>query len=160
VILVTVGSSGVAFDRLLEQIETLDVDEEILVQHGPSRITPRNARCVPFLHFTELEGAIASARLVVTHAGVGSVLLTLMNGKQPIVVPREHRFGEVVDDHQVHLAERLAREGLVKLVRDADQLQAALRDFEDALVAAPTGGGNLLGDLADYLRRTLDGGRG
>jgi UDP-N-acetylglucosamine transferase subunit ALG13 len=128
VILVTVGSNGSAFDRLLSELDGLGRDEELVVQHGPSLLRPKGATCVPFMHFTELERAVASARLVITHAGVGSVLLALMNNKRPLVVPRLARYGEVVDDHQVHFAERLARESLITLVVDPRDLPRAVAE--------------------------------
>ena len=156
-ILVTVGSSGTAFDRLLCEVENLDTSEEVLIQHGPSQVRPPNARCVAFLHFNELRDAVRSARIVITHGGVGSVLLALMNGKRPVVVPREHRYGEVVDDHQVLFAERLARDGLVTLVRDPRELRLAL-DAGHGKDAAPSSNGRskLEAELADYLRHALN----
>jgi UDP-N-acetylglucosamine transferase subunit ALG13 len=156
VIVVTVGSNGAPFDRLLRELEGIDGTEEMLVQHGPSNIRPTNARCVAFLHFSELEAAVRSARLVITHAGVGSVLLSLMNGKRPIVVPREARFDEVVDDHQVHFAERLARDELVTLVRDPRDLPQTLAESNHELpMAVPSGERALHAELADYLRSTV-----
>lgn len=159
-IVVTVGSNGAPFDRLLRELEGVAGTEEMLVQHGPSHIRPPNARCVAFLHFGELEAAVRSARIVITHAGVGSVLLSLMNSKRPIVVPREARFGEVVDDHQVHFAERLAREELVTLVRDPRDLPRTLVQTDSVLSkAAPSEEPALRTDLAEYLRRTVRPGR-
>ena len=43
-ILVTTGSSGGSFDRLLSVVERFDVAEDILVQHGPSALRPRKRR--------------------------------------------------------------------------------------------------------------------
>jgi UDP-N-acetylglucosamine transferase subunit ALG13 len=130
VILVTVGSSGAAFDRLLGELDGIGHDEELVVQHGPSLLRPKDATCVPFMHFTELERAVASARIVITHAGVGSVLLALMNNKRPLVVPRDARYGEVVDDHQVEFAARLARESLITLVSDPRDLRRVVAETE------------------------------
>ena len=159
-IVVTVGSNGAPFDRLLRELDGIDATEDMLVQHGPSRIRPKNARCVPFLHFAELEAAVRSARLVVTHAGVGSVLLSLMNGKHPIVVPREARFGEVVDDHQVHFAERLAQDRLVTLVRDPRDLARALDESShERRAPAPSETRALRTELAGYLRSAISSGR-
>ena len=157
-ILVTVGSNGAPFDRLLRAINELGVDEDLLVQHGPSQIRPRNANCIRFLHFTELERAVRSARIVITHAGVGSVLLSLMNEKRPVVVPRLARFGEVVDDHQLHFAERLAREELVTFVPDPRDLRRAVEEGAVAGAASASATGTALqADLRDYLRHTLNG---
>ena len=117
-ILVTTGTNGAPFDRLLREIERIDFGEELLVQHGPSQIRPSRATCVSFLSFDALVDAIRSARLVVTHGGVGSVLISVMQGKRPFVVPRLARYGEAVDDHQLSFARRLDVDGVVKLVAD------------------------------------------
>jgi UDP-N-acetylglucosamine transferase subunit ALG13 len=83
---------------------------------------------------------IRQARAVVTHAGVGSVLVALANGKRPIVLPRLKKFGEAVDDHQLELGRRFAAAGLVTLVEDPDQLGEALTiDQRDVVVERTAG---------------------
>ena len=54
--------------------------------------------------------SLSGGSVVVTHGGIGSVLLALSVGKRPIVMPRCSRLGEHVDDHQIAFAERLERE--------------------------------------------------
>jgi UDP-N-acetylglucosamine transferase subunit ALG13 len=126
-ILVTVGTSETPFDRLIRAFDVDDrPDEELVVQHGPSSVRPRGASCVDFLPFDQLVEAIRGARLVVTHAGVGSIMTTLANGKRPIVVPRLRQFGEAVDDHQLALGRRLSESGLVVLVESPENVLARL----------------------------------
>ncbi len=125
-ILVTVGSSAFPFDRLLRAVDALERNEELVVQHGASGLRPDGARCVEFLPFDDLAALVRQARVVVTHAGVGSILLALSNGKRPIVVPRRKSFGETVDDHQLECARRFGRDGLVTVVEDPALLAAAV----------------------------------
>ena len=129
-ILVTVGSSRFPFDRLLRAVDLLPRDEEIVVQHGPSEVRPSGARCVPFIPFDSLGELVREARLVVTHAGVGSILLALSHGKQPLVVPRLRRFGETVDDHQLESARRFGRDDLVTLVEDPQELAGVIASLD------------------------------
>jgi beta-1,4-N-acetylglucosaminyltransferase len=153
VIVVTVGSSGFRFDRLLRGVDAVETEEEILVQHGPSDVKPRGATCVPYLAFDDLVTAVRKARVVITHAGVGSVLVARMNGKRPIVVPRLARYGEVVDDHQLYFAERLAQDDGVTLVLDPSNLDQAVRSpAEPAPSTRTEGPTSLEADLRDYLR--------
>ncbi len=63
----------------------------------------------------ELEAATAAADVVISHAGVGSALTALRCGKRPILVPREARRGEHVDDHQRQIATELAGRNLALL---------------------------------------------
>ena len=65
---------------------------------------------------------IVSLNVVITHAGVGSILLCLRNGRKPLVVPRMHRFGEHVDDHQVELTRALGERDQVIPVWDVREL--------------------------------------
>ncbi|MEW6583787.1 MAG: glycosyltransferase, partial [Actinomycetota bacterium] len=119
-IFVTVGTNEARFDRLLRAVDGLDVDEEIVVQNGASGVRPARASCVDFLPFDEMVAHVDRCRVVVTHAGVGSILLALSRGRRPVVVPRLKRHGEAVDDHQVPLTRRLAAQGLVTAVEDLD----------------------------------------
>ncbi len=125
-IVVTVGTNEAPFDRLLRALDRERPAEEMLVQHGPSRVRPAGARCVEFLPYDELADAIRRARVVVMHAGVGSIMTALANGKRPVVVPRLRRFGEAVDDHQLDLGRRLHESGLVVLVESPDDVLGAL----------------------------------
>jgi UDP-N-acetylglucosamine transferase subunit ALG13 len=131
VIFVTVGTNEAPFDRLLHVFETSPPDEELVVQHGPSLIRPPGATCVDYLAYEELAETIRRARVVVTHAGVGSIMTALANGKRPVVVPRLREFGEAVDDHQVELGRRLQEAGLVAFVDRPADLPAALDATDD-----------------------------
>lgn len=125
-IVVTVGTNEAPFDRLLAGVAALETGEEVLVQHGPSSIRPEGASCVDFFSYDDLADAIRRARVVVMHAGVGSIMTALASGKRPIVVPRLRRFGEAVDDHQLTLGRRLHEVGLVMLVEDVGDLAGAV----------------------------------
>lgn len=153
-IVVTVGTNEAPFDRLLQAVDRLRVDEDLLVQHGASQVRPAAARCVEFLPFDEMAERFREARVVVCHAGVGSILLALSCGRRPVVVPRLHQFGEAVDDHQVPLARRLASQNLVRLVDDLADLPAALTE-DGTLPSRAAGGGRLAGDVHDYIRDRL-----
>lgn len=88
---------------------------EVLVQtgHTPVRIPPAAYR--QWIPYDELVGEVERADLVITHAGVGSVLSVLRAGKHPVVIPRRADLGEHVDDHQSELADMLSARGLVTL---------------------------------------------
>jgi UDP-N-acetylglucosamine transferase subunit ALG13 len=151
-ILVVVGSTSIPFDRLLRGIDELAADEPVLVQRGPSSVVPKRCVCVEFMPFEEMVENVRTARVVITHCGVGIILVSLMNGKRPVVVPRLRRFGEAVDDHQLELGQRLAQDGLVTLVDDASLLSEAIAAHDGST------GGRLLGSdgaLARELRERI-----
>jgi UDP-N-acetylglucosamine transferase subunit ALG13 len=150
-IFVTVGTNEASFDRLVAAVEDVPPGEELIVQCGASELRPGRATCVDFLPFDELVRLVRSARVVVTHAGAGSTMVALANGKRPIVVPRLHRYGEAVDDHQLHFAERLAGRGLVTVAHPED-LARVLDGADDAVSLSGIGADE---GLIEDLRRVI-----
>jgi UDP-N-acetylglucosamine transferase subunit ALG13 len=152
-IFVTVGTNEAPFDRLLRAVENLEHDD-VVAQCGSSSFRPKNATCVDFLAFEKLVEYVRSASLVVTHGGVGSIAVTLANGRRPAVVPRLHRYGEAVDDHQVALGRRLERSGIVTLVEDPDRLRDVSLDADPTPSAANVSSA-LAQDLSRYLHERV-----
>jgi beta-1,4-N-acetylglucosaminyltransferase len=159
VIFVTVGMSKAPFDRLLRAVDELAVSEELVVQHGRSDVHPVRAVCHEYLPYDELAQHVRRARVVITHAGVGSVAVALMHEKRPIVVPRLRRFGEAVDDHQEPLARTLHRQGIVRLVNDLSELASVIEEPQRRAGTDISRGHSLATDLGDYLRVLVAGAR-
>ncbi|MDX6439999.1 MAG: hypothetical protein QOF45_2582 [Gaiellaceae bacterium] len=153
-IFVTVGTNEAPFDRLLQAFDQVKREEQIVIQCGASSIRPAGADCVDFISFADLVEHVQAARVVVTHAGVGSVAVALANGKRPIVVPRLAEFGEAVDDHQVAFGRRFAAGGQVRLLEDLAVLPAALeQDGSTAQVDEPVGA--LAAELRAYIEAVV-----
>ena len=155
---VTVGTDLAPFDRLLQAVEQLDAPETLVVQYGSSKVKPRNASCVDFLPFDAWVDHIRQASAVVTHGGVGSIMVALMNGKRPFVVPRLRRYGEAVDDHQQLFGRRFGEDGHVIYVEDPADLAEAIRTSETTVpLSAPKVA--LAANLRSYLDTIIpDGG--
>jgi UDP-N-acetylglucosamine transferase subunit ALG13 len=155
-ILVTVGSSTIPFDRLLAAVNELDPTGRIVVQHGASTIRPHAAECVDFVEYEELVELMREAQVVITHGGVGSIMTALGTGKRPVVVPRRQEHGEAVDDHQLVFARRASALGLVTSVEDVNELPLAIERRElDARVFRASQSPLEL-ELRSYLEETLD----
>jgi len=157
-IFVTTGSAE-PFDRLLGAVGTLPPNEEIFAQCGASTVRPANAECVDFLSCHEFNRSVERARVVVTHAGVGTVMAVLAAGKRPVVVPRLARFGEAVDDHQLTFVRRLAEIDAVVPVENLAMLPAAI---SEALAPPPVvlDRSPLGRELRNYVRERLAVGGG
>ena len=164
-ILVSTGTNGKPFDRLLRAVSRLEFDEELVVQHGPSGLRPDGATCLAFAGFDEFSELVRRARVVITHGGVGSVLVALANGRRPLVVPRLARYGEAVDDHQLDFARKLDAAGLVTAVQEPDTLGPMLAAVAAARNQQHDFSGSLRPDrlateLGEYLRKVVgNGGR-
>ena len=149
-IFATVGSAE-PFDRLVKALSELPGTEEIVIQSGTSSTKPNHGHCVPFMTYEELGARIASARVVIAHAGVGTIMTVLQHGKRPLVVPRLAKLGEAVDDHQTAFARRLHDQGLVTLVEDTTEL-ASLIALPVAEARARVGSTSLERELRSVIR--------
>jgi UDP-N-acetylglucosamine transferase subunit ALG13 len=123
VIFATVGTHHQPFDRLVQALAGLGRDD-LVIQYGHSQPPPTAGAA--FMSFAEVEQHMRAADAVVTHAGVGSILLARRCGHIPIVVARQSRYGEHVDDHQLQLTTALAPRGQVVVVDDVARLGDAL----------------------------------
>ena len=153
-IFVSVGTHEAPFDRMLRAVYDLQLEEDLVVQHGPSAVRSDRADEVEYLAFDEVVEHIRQARAVFMHAGVGSVMISLANGKRPIVMARRHEFDEHVDDHQVELARRMEANGLVTVVDDSDALATALAAEErppGQITGVPWLGDDLSSFLAEHI---------
>lgn len=114
------------FDRLISRMDELaaEIDgEEIIIQTGAATVKPKN--CKFFDYVQTLEPYYDKARLVVTHGGFST--LELINRKIPmIIVPRQFRYKEHFNDHQVEFAELLKLKLSVKIIMDTSEITAEL----------------------------------
>jgi UDP-N-acetylglucosamine transferase subunit ALG13 len=139
-LLVTVGTDHHPFDRLVgwagAWLAANPGRLRCLMQTGTSA-PPGGSGPVAWQAYLEhdaLQAAMASAAAVVCHGGPGTILGARHRGAVPIVVPRRHRLGEHVDDHQVAFARRLAATGgEIHLA----ETEAELHRLLDRVVAEP-----------------------
>jgi UDP-N-acetylglucosamine transferase subunit ALG13 len=127
-ILATVGTQ-LPFDRLLLALDTwasLNPSMPVLAQTG--RTLNRYA------HLTQIEQmdqdrfaeCVMQARVIVAHAGMGTILTALEFGKPLILMPRRADLGEHRNDHQRDTAAEMARLSNVTVVEDSASLCAAI----------------------------------
>lgn len=67
------------------------------------------------------------ARIVITHGGPASFISAISAGKTPIVMPRQKKFYEHVNDHQDHFCREVEKRfGNIVVVEDKKELKNAL----------------------------------
>ena len=110
-IFVTVGTHEQPFNRLLKvidnMIENKQINEEVIVQKGYSDYELRNCKSYKLIDYNEMQQYINDARIVVTHGGPASFIAPISIGKIPIVVPRQKKYNEHVNDHQLEFARQV-----------------------------------------------------
>jgi UDP-N-acetylglucosamine transferase subunit ALG13 len=123
-IFVTVGAQ-MAFDRLVRTVDEwagLRGRSDIFAQIGASDYRPRHITATRFLDPAEFRGRVEGARVVVAHAGMGSIITALELGKPIIVMPRRGDLHETRSDHQVATAKHFVRQGRIIVAFDEHEL--------------------------------------
>lgn len=134
-IFVTVGTHEQQFDRLVRAVDRLredrKLDENVVIQAGYSIYEPRFCEWSRLYPYQEMVRLVAEARIVVTHGGPSSFIMPLQIGKVPVVVPRQKRFGEHVNDHQLEFCRAVAeRMGNIILIEDIGRLWECMVDYD------------------------------
>lgn len=134
-IFVTVGTHEQPFDRLVSYIDDLKgqgvIQEEVIIQTGYCTYEPKNCTWSKLLPYSEMVQNVADARIVITHGGPSSFIMPLQVGKIPIVVPRQEKYGEHVNDHQLLFAlEVEKRQKNILVVQDVEQLKDVITNYE------------------------------
>jgi UDP-N-acetylglucosamine transferase subunit ALG13 len=137
-LLVTVGTDHHPFDRLVRWVDawlaTGRAGVRCLMQTGTSAPPTGPAAWQAYLEFDALQAAMREATVVVCHGGPGTILGARQAGAIPVVVSRQPRLGEHVDDHQMIFTRRLATAGGVFLAES----ETGLHDLLDRAVTEPT----------------------
>ncbi|MCE5230898.1 hypothetical protein LLG95_15075 [bacterium] len=133
-ILVTVGTSPFDFARLLREVDRLAMAgalSGVIAQTGRTRYAPLAFEARAFIPNAELRRLIAGAEFVISHGGCGTLEECLGLGKKVIVVPRQARFGENVDDNQLEIARHLGALDRAIPVEDVSTLADAVRRIRE-----------------------------
>lgn len=155
-IFVTVGTD-LPFDRLLRMVDAWARSRgrrDVFAQIGEGGWEPE---CIPWRHFLEpheYRCHLDAASLIVSHAGMGTILSALRRGKPILVMPKRAALGEHRSDHQVDTAERMEALGHVAAAYDAEDLHRML-DRADSLPTPSRIGPYAQPSLTDALRQFI-----
>lgn len=127
---VTVGNNKKPFKRLLDSVKLVssELPQPLIIQHGYTEIDDSGCIAYSFLGMEEFVQQIRVADLVIMHAGAGSVIHAIHQGKVPVVMPRRAELGEHINNHQLELARTLSSLGKVVVAEnDSEIVDAAKR---------------------------------
>lgn len=126
-IFVTVGSQ-LPFDRLVRAVDDWCVKRrgtEVFAQiadPGPRGYFPRNFEWERFLSPEEFDRRFSEARLIIAHAGMGSIISALMAAKPIVIMPRCASLNEHRSDHQHATAQKFLDRANVHVAMDESEL--------------------------------------
>lgn len=114
-IYITLGTQGKDFSRCLKMVEELikeeKINDEVIAQVGNTSYRPKGIKCFEYVMETDYQRYIASADVIITHAGSGALFSCIKKGKKTIAVARLAKYGEMVNDHQTELVRKLTEGG-------------------------------------------------
>lgn len=134
-IFVTVGTHEQPFNRLVQEIDNLKrngvITEDVIMQTGYSTYEPKYCQWDKLIPYKQMIKNVEDARIVITHGGPASFIMPLQIGKTPIVVPRQKKFNEHVNDHQVEFARNVAeRMGTIIPVEEITKLKDIILSYD------------------------------
>lgn len=129
-IFVTVGSMF-PFDRLIRTVDELVqrgvITDPVEAQIGDGAYEPKHVPFDRFLSKPDYEAKLQRADMLIAHAGAGTIALALAHHKPLLVLPRQKRFGEHVNDHQIPTARKFAALEHVLVADEAQDMAAQLQ---------------------------------
>jgi len=165
VIFLTTGTQ-LSFDRLVRAVDGWAGSAQPAPEIFGQVLPPRNAPYIPQnfqtkARLTPVEYAeiFDKAHLIISHAGMGTILTALTRGKTICIMPRQARYGEHRNDHQLATTRRLKEQSGLFMARDETDLPRCL---DAALAASMSPSGAMIepfadADLTDRLRSFILG---
>lgn len=143
-IFVTVGTHEQPFNRLIKKVDELKregiIQEDVIMQTGFSTYEPKYCEWSKLIPYQQMIKNVEVARIVITHGGPASFIMPLQIGKVPIVVPRQHKFDEHVNDHQVEFARNVSeRMGTIIVIEDIEKLEEYIINYDEIVTSMKQG---------------------
>lgn len=128
----------VPFDRLIEMVDQIapELDTKVFAQTGRGRYVPKNMDWRASVDAEEFDRMLLGARIIVAHAGIGTVLKAYKYAKPAVLVPRVAALGEHRNDHQLATVSQLRNRTGIYVATMKDELAQLLRS--DLQPAAPS----------------------
>lgn len=154
-IYVTVGTMFLDFPRLILRADEIaaETGERVLVQIGLGKTLPEHCEYFDFKPRDEVLALQREARVIVSHAGIGSVLDALTAKRPLVVVPRLRRFNEHMTDHQMDVAEAVEGRGWGRMVLDMADLAEACASPQPAPQSYRPAKSRLVSAVRDVVER-------
>lgn len=159
-IFVTVGNTD-PFDRLVQAMDewalTQSPRKDIFAQIGSGRFVPSAFPAERFLDPLLFESRFEEAELVISHAGMGTIITALELGKPLLVMPKRASLGEQRNEHQLATVEHLCRKFSICVAHNEQELPRVLDRLletigeDDNVPALQTNGIAVNSSLLDFV---------
>lgn len=131
-IFVTVGTHEQQFNRLIREVDRLKgeglIQDDVFIQTGFSDYEPVHCQWKTLISYDEMNRYMDEANIIITHGGPATFMGVISKGKRPIVVPRQEKFGEHVNDHQMEFCNKVKWKYPIIVINDIEKLVTNLRN--------------------------------
>ncbi len=133
-IFVTTGTQ-LPFDRLLKAVDALaarfPADEFIVqVKKENYTVTSTNISVVEFIAPSEFDSYVQKASLIISHAGIGTMVAAAEAGKPLILFPRVASLKEHRNDHQLATCNMLRDSLALNIANTSDELFILMEHYK------------------------------
>ena len=143
------------FDRLIRMLDEIapQLDEEIVAQVNGSGYLPRHINTIDMLPPDEFDRLFSSARLIVAHAGIGTIITAMQQQKPIIIFPRIAALGEHRNEHQLATAEKMKEAGWVYVANTKEELSELLQtpDLHPLCTIGGSASESLVESITDFI---------
>ena len=137
-IFVSLGTQDKPFNRIIDYVISLKENlkeiksEKIIIQLGQTKLIKsenerieklENIIIYDMLKPEKMKDIIKDSDIIITHAGVGTIMECLEMGKEIIVVPRKVENLEHVNNHQEEIAFEMEKKGFLTKVDTYEELE-------------------------------------
>lgn len=124
----TIGTQA-PFDRFVRIVDEVaaNLDEEVIAQVYKSEYQAKNIKTIDFLSPDDFNKLFSNARLIVAHAGMGTIISAMCQHKPIIIFPRIAALGEHRNEHQLATAQKMKELGYVYVADNAKDLWELLK---------------------------------
>lgn len=133
-ILVLLGTQDKPFERILKavskEIKKCNIKDKVIAQIGCTNFSDEKIKTFDFTSKEELNDLIDEAKIIITHAGVGTIIECISKDKKVIVVPRRKKYKEHTNDHQLQITKEFAEKKYVLPLYDEKKLDKVLEDIK------------------------------
>ena len=150
-----VTGTQLPFDRLIRMLDEIapQLDEDIVAQVNGSGYLPRHINTIDMLPPDEFDRLFSSARLIVAHAGIGTIITAMQQQKPIIIFPRIAALGEHRNEHQLATAEKMKEAGWVYVANTKEELSELLQtpDLHPLCTIGGSASESLVESITDFI---------
>ena len=154
-IFVTIGTQA-PFDRFIRIIDEIapNLNEEIIAQTYKGEYKTRNMKSINFLSPDEFNKLFNQARLIIAHAGMGTIISAMKQNKPIIVFPRIAALGEHRNEHQMATAKKMKELGYVYVANDETELKnlIMMSNLKPLHKLSDTASKDLINSIATFIK--------